>query len=203
MVGIFMLIEFKSDDPESVVCWVVAGLEVEVPVVEVGNPLPDPKIDSRLPDDWLEAAVDGLGVGDAPPPVAPFDGIPSGGAPFCGGEPPDGPPLCGGMPPGPLPPLGGCMDPSAEGNAVGVITNVLLLPVCTGTSDEPFSGDMTVSRLTFGLAFCGWTIASEWVAWLRYTTTSIAIKAKKITNIANTLRFIGFHKRLFIYHIFI
>jgi hypothetical protein len=81
-----------------------------VPVVGVGVMLPDPGRFVELPADRLDIgqAIDrpelGLGVtdvaagvGDAPP----FDGIPPGGAPFCGLEPPlGGAPFNGGMPPG-------------------------------------------------------------------------------------------------------
>lgn len=164
IVGIVKLSELRSDDPEPVVCWADVGREVEVPVVEVGNPPPDPKRVPRLPDDWLDAAEVGLTVGDAPPPVPPFDGIPPlGGAPPDGGVPPLGgiPPL-GGAPPGPLPLPGGCLAPSADGNAVGVAANELLFSAVIDASDEVFSTGIARSRLMLGLTF--WTDASEEVA---------------------------------------
>lgn len=199
IAGIVKLSELRSDDPEPVVCCVGVGQDVEVPVVEVGNPPPDPKIAPRPPDDVLELAGVGLGVGDASPLDPPLDGIlpldgvpPDGREPPLGGVLPDGSlPLLGGAPPGPLPLPGCCLAPSADGNAVGVTANELLFSAGIDTS-AAFSSGIAASPLMPGLAF--WINASEEVAWLKYTTTSIASNAKKITKMANTLRFIGFHK---------
>jgi len=88
IVGIFMLRELKSDDPESEVCCVDVGRDVEVPVVDVGNP---PNRVPRLPDVTADAVEVGLGVGDAPLSDPPLAGIPPGGTPFCG-MPPGGDP---------------------------------------------------------------------------------------------------------------
>jgi hypothetical protein len=155
IVGIVMLNELKSDDPELFVCCVELGLDVELPVVEFGDALPNPKSFPKMPDDRLnfgqvievllllpDTTGVGLRVGDVLPSDPTFGCIPPGGAPFCGRIPPEG-----------------CPPP--DGNALGLTARELLLSSDTDTSAESFSSDMAVSRLMPGLAFCSWINAPE------------------------------------------